>query len=168
MQLYSNTISACSGQICEWLVLRAIRIVPWGCILHKSVLFSLCYTMFDRLLPDMFSLNDACTILIVILYDMKLDSEAVYIEIQILSHLLTLCYLSRRLTFISSFDNCKQPQKFIMYIVTTKWGSPCKDFCIVLTYIVTFSKSLFIIILLFCNYFSCSSVLLFQTKLSEV
>ena len=39
---YTVILSQLVGkQICDWLVLRAIRIVPWGCMLHKLVLFSL-------------------------------------------------------------------------------------------------------------------------------
>lgn len=96
--------------------------------------FPLCYTMFVRLLPDMFSLKWCLYILIVIIYDIKLDSEAVY-------------WYSNSVPFTTSLSLEQKTDIHILVwqlqtttevhnsIMMIKWGRPCKDFCIVLTHI---------------------------------
>ena len=97
--------------------------------------FPFCYTMFDRLLPDMFSLKWC-------LY--HFNSNYLWHETGFWS---CIYWDSNSVPFTTSLSLEQKTDIHILIwqlqtttevhnsIVTIKWGSPCKDFCIVLTYI---------------------------------
>lgn len=68
---------------------------------------------------------------------MKLDSEAGYTEIQTSSHPLPCCHLEQKIDINTLIGKLQTLTETHNNSIMIKWGSPCKDFCIVPEHIVS-------------------------------